>query len=174
MVVHIFGATSSPSCANFALQQCARDNLDGFSTEAISSVLRNFYVDDCLKSVENEEEALEIAHELIILCSKGGFKLNKWVSNNRTLLLSIPEESRSKEIKALDFDQDILPVERALGVQWCTEEDCFQFKLNLPDKPLTRRGILSTVSSIYDRLGMLAPVILPAKQILQTHETRMG
>lgn len=83
-------------------------------------------MDDCLKSVEDEEEALEIAHEIIILFSKGGFKLNKWVSNNRTLLLSIPEEGRSKEIKDLDFDRDILPVERALGVQWCTEKDCFQ------------------------------------------------
>ena len=138
------------------------------STETVSSVLRNFYADDCLKSVEDEEEALEVAHELIGLCNKGGFKLNKWVSNNRTLLLSIPEESRSKEIKDLDFDQDVLPVERALGVQCCTETNSFQFKLNLQDKPLTRRGILSTVISIYDPLGMLAPVILPARQILQT------
>lgn len=157
MVVHIFGATSSPSCANFALQQCARDNVDGFSTEAISTVLRNFYVDDCLKSVENDKEALKIAHELLALCSKGGFKLNKWASNNRTLLLSIPENSRSEEMKDLDFDQDILPVERALGVQWCTETDSFEFKINIQEKPLTRRGILSMVSSIYDPLGMLAP-----------------
>lgn len=34
-------------------------------------------------------------------------------------------------------------------------------------KALTRRGILSSVSSIYDPLGFLAQVILPAKQILQ-------
>lgn len=114
-------------------------------------------MDDCLKSVENDKEALKIAHELLALCSKGGFKLNKWASNNRTLLLSIPEDSRSKEMKDLDFDQDILPVERALGVQWCTETDSFEFKINIQEKPLTRRGILSMVSSIYDPLGMLAP-----------------
>ena len=35
MVVHIFCATSSPSCANFALQQCARDNVDGSESEEI-------------------------------------------------------------------------------------------------------------------------------------------
>lgn len=63
--------------------------------------------------------------------------------------------------------KDTLPVERALGVQWCIETDSFGFKIQLPDKSLTRRGILSMVSSLYDPLGMVAPVILPAKQILQ-------
>ena len=68
MVVHIFGATSSPSCANFALQQCARDNVGKFKTETITTVLRNFYVDDCLKSVEDEEEALTLAKDLKVMC----------------------------------------------------------------------------------------------------------
>ena len=34
-------------------------------------------------------------------------------------------------------------------------------------KPLTRRGILSELSSLYDPLGFLAPVVLTAKMILQ-------
>ena len=46
-------------------------------------------------------------------------------------------------------------------------KDPFQFRITLQDKPLTRRGILSTVSSIYDPLGFLAPVVLVGKQILQ-------
>ena len=104
---HIFGATSSPSCANFALQQCARDNVGKFKTETITTVLRNFYVDDCLKSVEDEEEALTLAKDFKRLCATGGFKLNKWFSNSRALILSIPEEDRAKEIKDLDFE-DIL------------------------------------------------------------------
>ena len=35
------------------------------------------------------------------------------------------------------------------------------------DRPCTRRGILSAVSSLYDLLGMAAPFILPAKLLLQ-------
>lgn len=31
MRVHIFGATSSPSCATFALQKCAQDNRERYS-----------------------------------------------------------------------------------------------------------------------------------------------
>ena len=38
---------------------------------------------------------------------------------------------------------------------------------NLSDRPLTRRGILSTLSSVYDPLGLISPVVLVGKQILQ-------
>ena len=53
-----------------------------------------------------------------------------------------------------------------LGVHWCIETDTLQFWIELKDKLLSR-GILSTVSSIYDPLGLLAPVILQGKRILQ-------
>ena len=42
-----------------------------------------------------------------------------------------------------------------------------QFCLTLKERPLTRRGILSTLNSVYDPLGFLAPVVLLGKQILQ-------
>ena len=41
------------------------------------------------------------------------------------------------------------------------------FRITHQDKPLTRCGILSTTSSVYDPLGFLAPFILIGKQILQ-------
>ena len=50
MCVHLFGALSSPSCANFALRQAARDNKDSLGSECADVLHRNFYVDDLLKS----------------------------------------------------------------------------------------------------------------------------
>ena len=47
------------------------------------------------------------------------------------------------------------------------DSDSFQFKLDLKQQPLTRRGILSMVSSMYDPLGFLVPFVLKAKLILQ-------
>lgn len=37
----------------------------------------------------------------------------------------------------------------------------------IQNRPLSRRGILSTVCSVYDPLGLVAPLILVGKQILQ-------
>ena len=62
MKVHCFGANSSPSCANFALRKCAEDNADQFDPVVIRTVFDNFYVDDCLKSVETPEDAVELAN----------------------------------------------------------------------------------------------------------------
>ena len=47
------------------------------------------------------------------------------------------------------------------------ETDTLQFRIELKQKPFSRRGILSIVSSIYDPSGLVAPVILQGKRILQ-------
>ena len=40
--------------------------------------------------------------------------------------------------------------------------------LHLPsEKPFTRRGVLSTIYSVYDLLGLASPVVLEGKLILQ-------
>ena len=70
-------------------------------------------------------------------------------------------------MKTLDLSYDDLPIERALGVQWCVESDTFRFRITIKDKPLTRRGILSIISSIYDPLGFAAPFALKTKKLLQ-------
>ncbi|XP_015776096.1 PREDICTED: uncharacterized protein LOC107354169 [Acropora digitifera] len=56
---------------------------------------------------------------------------------------------------------------RALGVSWFVEADAFGFKVHIKEKPCTRRGILSVVSSVYDPLRMAAPFVLPTKLLLQ-------
>ena len=161
MCVHLFGATSSPSCASYALRRTAEDATTGSTPEATHTLFKNFYVNDCLKSVVTEDKAVTLVKELMTLCTSGGFRLTKWVSNSRLLLGSIPDHERAAEVKNLDLEHDELPVEWALGVQWCTSSDSFRFKVHLPDKPCTRRGILSIVSSVYDPLGFLAPLLLP-------------
>ena len=96
MTVHLFGATSSPSCANFALRKCAEDNTGQFSPQAINTILNNFYVDDCLASAASEEDAIALYHELRAICFKGSFVLTKWISNSRHVLAAIPETERAK------------------------------------------------------------------------------
>jgi hypothetical protein len=167
MLVHLFGATCSPSCASFALLKTADDNEALFGKMAADTLRKNCYVDDSVKSVDGVDNAVQLSKALKCLTAKGGFKLTKWLSNERAVMDSIPTEEWAKGAKNLDLECDNLPVDRALGVKWDAEFDNFVFEINLKEKPATRRGILSLVSSIYDPLGFIAPCILPAKSLLQ-------
>ena len=89
------------------------------------------------------------------------------MSNKREVLEQVPKKDRAEVAKHIDLKIDSLPTERVLGVSWCVENDSFNFRIELNDRPCTRRGILSTVSSVYDPLGFAAPVVLKGKQILQ-------
>lgn len=88
MLVHIFGAKSSPCCANKALNRTAQDNEDNYPPEVGKTVRRNFYVDDVLKSVQSIEKAVHLASDLTKLLKEGGFCLTKFSSNSREVLQS--------------------------------------------------------------------------------------
>ena len=77
---HIFGAEDLPACANYALQQTARDNVSQYA-EIAKAVLENFYMDDFWDSMESPERALNRSKALVLLLHLGGFKLTKFVSN---------------------------------------------------------------------------------------------
>ena len=48
ITVHLFGATLSPSCAEFALQEAVKRFGGNDLTKSKEVVLMNFYADDCL------------------------------------------------------------------------------------------------------------------------------
>lgn len=168
MTVHPFGGVWSPSCANFALKCTIEDNGDSYDSETVNTALRNFYVDDCLKSLNNEEQAVKLVREIRQLTSLGGFRLTKWISNSRNVLDSIPLEERAKEVRELELHCGALPVERALGVRWNIESDMFGIKVTEKETNFTRRSVLSVTSSVYDPLGIVSPFVLQAKKIFQS------
>ena len=165
MNVHLFGATSSPSCVNFSLRKTAEDNQEHFPEVISRTVQRNFYVDDCLKATKTTTEALEVIQQLPELLRRGGFHITKWVCNDQSVMEAIPLEERAPPVVDLCANQHTS--EKPLGVKWDVTSDVFFFETIEGKQPATRRGILSAVSSLFDPLGLLAPLILPAKQILQ-------
>ena len=64
MKVHLFGSTSSPSVASFALRRTAEDNETNTCEKVIHRVCKNFYVDDLCKSFSTVEEAVETIEQL--------------------------------------------------------------------------------------------------------------
>ena len=165
MQVFLFGAKCSPSCACYALKRAAVDQSDEYTQTAVKTVLKNFYVDDMLKSVATECEAVALRKELKEMLKNRGFELTKWVSNSENFLTSVPEEDREKSVKSFQLGES-LPEGSTLGLKWNIERDCFCFRVNVASAK-TRREILSVVASLYDPLGFVAPVTLCAKKVLQ-------
>ena len=167
MTVYPFGTVCSPPCANFALRHAADAHISEFSDSTVNAVHNCFYVDDFLTSVSSVKEAQILVRELCKLLKLGGFTINRWISNDREVMSSIPKTEWSKNAKDLNLSLDELPLERALGLYWDVQTDNLRFKINENRKPATRRGILSTINSVYDPLGFGIPFLLPMKLLLQ-------
>ena len=165
MLVHLFGAKSSPSCAGYALKRTATDNHTNASKETIEVVKTNFYVDDCVCSVKTTKDALMLIEELEELLLSSGFQLSKYRSNCHIVCLSIPENRRSSKNDASLLDKQSSC--KTLGIIWDTEFDRLKIKVNIGPKPTTRRGILSVISQVFDPLGIVQPYTFPVKRLLQ-------
>ncbi|CAI5683011.1 unnamed protein product [Oreochromis niloticus] len=164
MAVHLFGAASSPGCANFGLKHLARQHQADYPL-ASAFVEKNFYVDDGLASVSSVEEAKELITQSQELCRKGGLRLHKFNSNEEAALSNLDPSERAATIEPHGFDPS--PSECALGIQWSIKDDTFSFNISLKDQSSTRRGCLSVIASLYDPLGFIAPFSLSGKHILQ-------
>ena len=167
MLVHLFGAKSSPSVAGYALRRTATDNSREYSRETLDAVLRDFYVDDLLKSFSETREAKIVSKELESMLAKAGFQLTKWCSNSREILQEFPVEGRAPTVKNLDLQSEDLPMDRALGVHWNVEKDTIVLVVDDKKEPNNRRGVLSSIATIYDPLGFASPLMLPAREINQ-------
>ena len=112
---HILGAKSLPTCANYALQQVARDNAQE-SPQINKVIMRNFYMDDFVKSVPSAEQAIEIYKRLRAMLAKGGFQLTKWISNCEQTMTSIDQDGKSSSsCKTFEAEPTSPSI---LGLQW--------------------------------------------------------
>ncbi|XP_018405227.1 PREDICTED: uncharacterized protein LOC108781676 [Cyphomyrmex costatus] len=125
-------------------------------------VMRDFYMDDMLTGANTIEEARTIRDEVIQLLKEGGFELGKWASNNMELLEGINNQND----QPIDIHGDIESC--ILGTKWDRHEDAFFFCCKEASaNKITKRHIVSDTAKLYDPLGLLGPVIVIAKLIVQ-------
>ena len=115
--------------------------------------------------METKESAVRLIRDATAMCQAGGFDLTKLILNKKKVIQSVPEYDRRNGVKNADMDTS-LPLEKALGVYWDTE-NIFRFKSAIKEKPMARRGMLSLTSSIFDPLEFAAQHTLRGKRILQ-------
>ncbi|XP_043471319.1 uncharacterized protein LOC122504323 [Leptopilina heterotoma] len=158
-----FGVASAPFLATRVLHQLADDEC--LQYPLASEVLKNdFYVDDLMTGTNTKKEAVELRDDLIELLKKGGFCLRKWASNDPSIVSDL-ENSRDNPFMALDSSDSV----KTLGVHWNFKEDTISYTVKLPESnsKTTKRKIISQVAKIFDPYGLLGPVIIPGKIMLQ-------
>lgn len=167
MCVHVFGNCPSPAVATYGLRKCVQD-IANSGVDVKVFVENNFYVDDGLASFPTASEAVDVLKRTQhVLASQGNLRLHKIASNSDTVLGSFPIDDLAKEFGNLDLGKDELPLQRSLGLCWNLHTDSFTYTISDDSKPITRRGVLSTVNSLFDPLGFIAPVVLQGRVLMR-------
>ena len=185
--VHLMGLKSSPALANLAVRYAARQNppTSGDSwlkeddlldpqqqnrerepdeTERI--LTKSFYVDDSLISASTPENTVHTLKEGIRRLGRYELKLTKIQTNCEAI------RSHFKDAKPLPPVVDFAPEDNStanpamghsLGLQWNTEADTFQIKMEFKDRKKTKRGFLGMIMSPFDPSGAGALAMLATK-----------
>ncbi|XP_073449004.1 uncharacterized protein [Aquarana catesbeiana] len=166
-VKHVFGNSPSPAVAIYNLRRAAQEGEEEHGTDAKQFVMRNFYVDDGLASFSSNEEAIDILKRTREMLAESNVRLHKIASNSSKVMEAFPSEDRAKDLKDLDLGTDSLPLQRSLGLSWDLKTDSFTFRVSREEKPFTRRGVMSTVNSLYDPLGFVAPITMQGNALMR-------
>ena len=118
MTVHLFGNGPSPAVATYGMRKTAEDGEEAHGTKTKEFICNNFYADDGLTSLPTEEEVIDLVQNAQACLETSNLHLHKVASNSALVMEAFPPEDRAKDVKDLDLRQDVLPTQRALGVQW--------------------------------------------------------
>ncbi|XP_053395751.1 uncharacterized protein LOC128555938 [Mercenaria mercenaria] len=153
----LFGATCSPFILNATLQKHLQENSQNWASKTTKNDL---YVDNIISSFPEEDDLLKyFLHERDLMLS-AGFNLRAWTTNSEKLKILAGSEN------VLDPKQTT----KVLGMAWNTPADDIGFLSNpitMTSQSATKREILRQTSRIYDPLGLLTPVTVRAKILIQ-------
>ncbi|XP_046143150.1 uncharacterized protein LOC123988154 [Osmia bicornis bicornis] len=158
-----FGVSSAPFLAIRTIKQLADDESANFPL-ASQIIKRDLYVDDLLTGANYLSEILKIRDDIIALLKRGQFNIRQWASNHDHALDSIDEK-----VLGSDHAVENNPILKTLGTVWNSRRDKILYSVKPLERPAksTKRTILSEIAKIFDPLGLLGPILLTAKTIMQ-------
>ena len=164
MTSHLFGGVWCSCSSTYALRQCVKD--ETCSNLVKATVNHAFYVDDMLKSVVSVDDGIDVIKGTKQVLAARGFNLTKFMTNDNNILREIPLDERAHETREITPELS----SKALGMMWNVSDDVFYYVSKFHDDqvtPVTKRLMLSRVSSLYDPLGLIGPVVMLGKLLFQ-------
>ena len=183
----IFGAGPSPFLLNATIKhhiEKYREKDSDFSDKKKNS----FFVDDLVTGNDSVEEAFELYKKTQNRMAEGGFLMRKWKSNESGLEKMIENYKRQQESlneKSTDaengetkelsdrLEKVVSTSDKVLGEQWNKLDEKLQietekFAENIEGiEKATKSSVLSTIAKMYDPIGIISPVLVDAKILLQ-------
>ena len=157
-LVHMFGNCGSPAVVIFVIKWKAYA-MRHICPLAAAAILDGSIVDDCMESVQDQDQASRLIKELLHVFNQCGMVIHKWASSDPTVLPGAGLEVKSFSEPSQDF-----PEGKALGLYWHTQKDCLQFKLNAePPEIWTKLSTLKHYMSLFDPLGLVLPFVVKAR-----------
>ncbi|XP_030758530.1 uncharacterized protein LOC115884169 [Sitophilus oryzae] len=155
-----YGTSAAAFLAIRCLNQLAYEHKESHP-EASEAILKCFYVDDLLYGGTNISDIIRVKNDINAILQKAGFELRKWVSNDERVFQQI---NKPKDCTLGEHENS-----KTLGLKWIPAEDQLSFEIGNFDeeKPVTKRTILSMTAQLFDPLGLLSPVIIIPKVMLQ-------
>ncbi|XP_066590509.1 uncharacterized protein [Prorops nasuta] len=154
-----YGTSPASFLATRCLKQLAIENSNAFPIGS-KCLSRDFYMDDLLTGADSINEIKIIRKEIVDILKKGHFELSKWSSNVADIC-----SNEKADLIELNGQCD----SRILGIYWNPKQDTLHFKHSgfSIEARSTKRGILSEISKLFDPLGLLGPVFITVKLIMQ-------
>ncbi|XP_011884025.1 PREDICTED: uncharacterized protein LOC105571160 [Vollenhovia emeryi] len=159
-----YGLACAPFLALRVLEQLIMDEGANYPL-AVPILQKGRYVDDLFGGGDSISAVQELAKQTHQLCMAGGFPLQKWVSNHPDVLRAIAPEKQAHSTSCQINDT---PITNILGLCWNASTDTFHFTLaSTSTAEITKRRVLSSIAKLFDPLGLVSPVIIKAKIIMQ-------
>ncbi|XP_072398016.1 uncharacterized protein [Diabrotica undecimpunctata] len=161
-----YGTASAPYLAVRCLTQLASEH-EKSNPKATESIKRSFCMDDYLEGANSEHELLTLQAQVTSILASAGFQLRKWLCNKRRLLTKFQVDT-SLESSVLNINNG--ETNKTLGIFWDSESDSIKYSLPVfkTYQAITKRVILSSISQIFDPLGLLGPIVIVLKLLMQS------
>lgn len=156
-----YGTKPASFIATRCLKELALQNSTKYP-EAAKIIQQDFYMDDLLTGADSIEKLIILRDQINEILAQGGFILRKWAANHPSLIPNTHEPNLN-----VSLDKDIYT--KTLGLFWNPSIDSLSYRvkpLSIPER-LTKREILSKTAQVFDPLGLVSPVIVKAKILLQ-------
>ncbi|GMR34175.1 hypothetical protein PMAYCL1PPCAC_04370, partial [Pristionchus mayeri] len=121
-----------------------------------NQLVSNLYVDNIIITADNPSSFMYTQSKHLF--QSMSMNLRDYSSNSSSFMSCVPDSDQSKDSN-----------QKLLGLIWNTEEDSLSINIPVSNKreKESKRSMLSTVSSSYDPLGLLNPLLLPPRLTVQ-------